>query len=57
MSMTLDTYKANIAASVANNAVNQLVAELAAKCVQVDELQAKVADLEQKLNPAPEASA
>ena len=55
--MTLADYRSQIAASVANAAVNQLINELAAKCVQVDELQAKVADLEQKLNPAPEASA
>jgi hypothetical protein len=52
--MSIDNYKAQIAANVANSAVNQLIADLAAKCVQVDELNAKVVELNQKLNPTPD---
>lgn len=48
--MTQADYRSQIAASVANAAVNQLINELATKCVLVDELQAKVADLEKLVN-------
>jgi hypothetical protein len=51
--MSIDNYKSQIAAQVANSAVNQLIAELANALVQKDELQAKVADLEAKLSPKP----
>jgi hypothetical protein len=50
--MTQNDYKSQIATQVANNAVNQLIAELAAKCVLVDELTAQL----NALKPKPEAT-
>jgi hypothetical protein len=52
--MTQNDYKNQIAAQVANNAVNQLIAELAAKCVQVDELSAQIEELKKAGIPTTE---
>jgi hypothetical protein len=54
--MTQNDYKSQIAAQVANSAVNQLIAELAAKCVEVDELKSQIA-LYEKLQPTPRPEA
>lgn len=50
--MTHNDYKNTIATQVANQAVNQLISELAAKCVEVDELKAQL-DLYQKASGEP----
>lgn len=54
--MTKSDYAGTIALNIANQRVQLLVDELAALCVERDELKAKVADLEAKLNPKPDAS-
>jgi hypothetical protein len=52
--MTQNDYKNSITSQVANNTINQLISELAAKCVQVDELTARVNELQKSGTPAQE---
>ncbi len=59
--MTIDHIKSNIAAGIANNAVNHLIAELAQKAMEADTLKAetetlkaRIAELEAHLSPTVE---
>lgn len=54
--MTKEHYAANIAANIANKALNDLVTDYATVAVERDELKAKVAALEAKYEPKPEAT-
>ncbi len=44
--MTQKEHQSAIALALANQNLNQLLVELAAKCVEIDALQARVAELE-----------
>ena len=53
--MTKTEHQSAIALQMANQNMNLLLGELAAKCAEIDVLNAEIADLKAQLSPKPEA--